>query len=265
MKNYPLLFLAFLLLMNCAGVDSAKNHSKKITIYTIGDSTMANKPDPDKNPERGWVQVLPQFFNENVTVKNHAVNGRSTKSFRELGHWKKVVDSLQPGNYLLIQFGHNDGKETDPARYTNPQTAYRYNLMAYIEEARAKGAIPILCSSIARRKFNKEGVLLDAHGNYTLIARLVAQEMKVPFVDMQYLTEKMEVKFGVEGSKKLHLHFEPNENTYVPKGLDDNTHLSVLGATEVAKLFVQELKKQNLPLANYLKKETEPSTQKNEL
>jgi lysophospholipase L1-like esterase len=170
-----------------------------------------------------------------------------------LGHWKNVIDSIKPGNYLFIQFGHNDGKDTDPARYTNPQTSYRHNLINYIEESRAKGAIPIMFSSIARRKFNKEGVLLDAHGNYTLIARLVAQEMKVPFIDMQYLTENLEMKYGVEGSKKLHLHFAPDENAYLPKGLDDDTHLSVLGATEVAKLFVEDLKKQQLPLAKYLK------------
>ena len=181
------------------------------------------------------------------------MNGRSTKSFRELEHWKPVLESLKKGDYLFIQFGHNDAKDTDPTRYTNPQTAYRYNLIQYIEEARAKGAIPILFSSIARRKFNKEGVLLDSHGNYTLIARLVAQEMKVPFFDMQYLTEKLEMSYGVEGSKKLHLHFAPGEISYYPEGKIDDTHLSELGANEISKLFVTELKKQKNPLAKYLK------------
>ena len=108
-------------------------------------------------------------------------------------------------------------------------------------------------SSIARRKFNPEGVLLDAHGNYTLQARLVAQEMNVPFFDMQYLTEQMEVSFGVEESKKLHLHFVAGENAYFPEGITDNTHLSILGATEICKLFVSELRKQQLPLAMFLK------------
>lgn len=252
MKLQHLIIVSILFLCGCRSADSLNKNSKKVTVFTIGDSTMANKPDPEKNPERGWVQVLPQFFNDQVTIKNHAVNGRSTKSFRDLGHWKKVVDSLQPGNYLFIQFGHNDAKETDSARYTNPQTSYRYNLINYISEARAKGAIPILFSSIARRKFNEQGVLLDAHGNYTLVARLVAQEMKVPFFDMQYLTENLEMKYGVENSKKLHLHFAPDENPYLLKGLNDNTHLSVLGATEIAKLFAAELQKQKHPLAKYL-------------
>ncbi|HRE79062.1 MAG TPA: rhamnogalacturonan acetylesterase [Flavobacterium sp.] len=253
MTNYKLVLLAAILFLGCKSAQTDETSSPAITIHMIGDSTMANKKNPDENPERGWGQVLPQFFNEKVTIKNHAVNGRSTKSFRDLNHWQPVLDSLQPGNYVFIQFGHNDGKETDPARYTNPQTAYRYNLIRYIEETRAKGAIPILFSSIARRKFNPEGVLLDAHGNYTLQARLVAQEMNVPFFDMQYLTEQMEVSFGVEESKKLHLHFVAGENAYFPEGITDNTHLSILGATEICKLFVSELRKQQLPLAMFLK------------
>ncbi|QOW11958.1 rhamnogalacturonan acetylesterase [Kaistella flava (ex Peng et al. 2021)] len=251
MKLHHLIIVSILILCSCKSGDSMKK-SDKITIFTIGDSTMANKVDPDKNPERGWVQVLPQFFNDHVIIKNHAVNGRSTKSFRTLGHWQKVVDSLKPGNYLFIQFGHNDAKETDSARYTNPQTSYRHNLMNYITEARSKGAIPIMFSSIARRKFNEQGVLLDSHGNYTLIARLVAREMNVPFFDMQYLTENLEMIYGVENSKKLHLHYLPGEHPYYPKGIDDNTHLSVLGATEVAKLFVKELEIQKHPLSYYL-------------
>lgn len=249
MKIYKLLLLSALFLVGC----QANNIHQKVTVHTIGDSTMAIKPDPDKNPERGWVQVLPQYFNENVEIKNYAVNGRSTKSFRERGNWKPVLEALKPGDYLFIQFGHNDSKDTDPERYTNPQTAYRYNLIRYIEEARAKGAVPILFSSIARRKFNKEGVLLDAHGNYTLVARMVAQEMKVPFFDMQYLTENLETAYGVEGSKKLHLHYQPGEIPYYPEGKDDNTHLSELGANEISKLFIEELKRQKHPLAKYLK------------
>src|SRR5690606_4623016 len=249
MKIYKFLLLSAVLLVAC----KANIGRGKVTIHTIGDSTMANKPNPDKNPERGWVQVLAPYFNENVQIKNYAVNGRSTKSFRERGHWKPVLEALKPGDYLFIQFGHNDSKDTDPERYTNPQTAYRYNLIRYVEEARAKGAVPILFSSIARRKFNKEGVLLDAHGNYTLVARMVAGEMKVPFFDMQYLTENLETAYGVEGSKKLHLHYQPGEIPYYPEGKDDNTHLSELGANEISKLFVVELKRQNHPLAKYLK------------
>lgn len=252
MKIYKILFLTTFLVIGCKNTQLSDDDSS-IVIYTIGDSTMANKPNPSENPERGWVQMLNQFFTDKVMIKNHAVNGRSTKSFRTLNNWQPILDSLQPGNYVFIQFGHNDGKDTDPQRYTNPQTAYRHNLIRYIEETRAKGAIPILFSSIARRKFNEQGVLLDSHGNYTLIARLVAQEMNVPFYDMQYLTELLEESYGVEGSKKLHLHFAINENNFIPEGITDNTHLSILGATEISKIFVNELKKQQHPLMKYLK------------
>jgi len=253
MKIYKALFIVLILIIGCKSAQTADSNSP-IIVYTIGDSTMANKPNPSENPERGWGQMLGQFFTDQVQIKNHAVNGRSTRSFRDLKHWQPVLDSLKPGNYVFIQFGHNDGKDTDPVRYTNPQTSYRHNLMRYVEETRAKGAIPVLFSSIARRKFNEQGVLLDSHGNYTLIARLVAQEMNVPFYDMQYLTELLEESYGVEGSKKLHLHFAPDENKYIPAGITDNTHLSVLGATEIAQLFVTELKKQQHPLAKHLKK-----------
>lgn len=251
MRIYKILFLVLLVAIGCKSVQKANENS--VVIYMIGDSTMANKPNPDENPERGWGQVLHQFFNEKVVINNHAVNGRSTRSFRDLKHWQPVLEALKPGNYVVIQFGHNDAKDTDPTRYTNPQTSYRHNLIRYIEEIRAKGGIPILCSSIARRKFNEQGVLLDSHGNYTLVARLVAQELKVPFIDMQYYTELLEESYGVGGSKKLHLHFAPNEHPFLPNGIEDNTHLSVLGATEIATIFVNELKKQQHPLGKFVK------------
>lgn len=250
MKTYKVLIILFFL-FSCKTPHEVTY--KVITIYTIGDSTMANKPLENNNPERGWVQMLPSFFSNRIVIHNHAVNGRSSKSFRELGHWQPVLNQLKKGDYVLIQFGHNDSKDTDPLRYTNPQTSYRYNLINYINDVRDKGATPILLSSIARRKFNDQGVLLDAHGNYTLVARLVAQEFNVDFIDMQYLTEQLILKYGAESSKKLVLNFEPGEHPYFPEGKTDNTHLTELGATEVAKLFVNEMIKKNHPISNFLK------------
>jgi len=223
---------------------------KDVTIFTIGDSTMANKPDPDENPERGWGQLLPTFLNEHATVQNHAVNGRSTRSFRDREHWAPVYEQLQKGDYVFIQFGHNDQKETDPKRYANPHTAYRHNLIRYVKETREKGGIPILFTSIVRRKFNEEGTLIDAHGVYPMEMRLVALEYDVPLIDLQYLTELLEESYGVEDSKKLHLHFKPNQHPYIPEGITDNTHLSVLGATEIAKLAVKSLQ-ENIPGFDY--------------
>ncbi|MCV9927082.1 rhamnogalacturonan acetylesterase [Flavobacterium sp. LS1R49] len=228
--------------------------AQKTTLYCIGDSTMANKKDADKNPEHGWCQVLQPFFNESITVENKAVNGRSTKSFIDEKLWESVYKSLKKGDYVFIQFGHNDEKITDSTRYTNPHTAYRHNLIRFVTESREKGAIPILFSSIARRKFNEQGVLISSHGDYPLEARLVAQELNVPFIDLEHYTELLEQAYGPEKSEKLHLHFKAGENAYYPEGKDDDTHLSLLGATEIAKIAVEQIKTSDNVLLKGLRK-----------
>ncbi len=219
--------------------ESAKNN---FTIYMIGDSTMANKKNPDENPEYGWGQVLPEYFTDNVTIDNRAVNGRSSRSFIGEGRWDSILKTLKEGDYVFIQFGHNDQKFKSPDRYTNPHVTYRHNLIRFVEETRQKGATPVLFSSIVRRNFNEHGTLIDTHGEYPLETRLVALEYDVPFIDLQYFTENLEESYGLEGSKKLHLHFEPGEHPYYKDGKEDNTHLSKLGANEVAKLALEELK-----------------------
>ena len=228
--------------------------AQKITIYTIGDSTMANKPTENGNPERGWGQMLPLFFNDNITVDNRAVNGRSTKSFINEKRWDTIYKVLKPGDYVFIQFGHNDQKEKDSTRYTNPHTAYRHNLIRFVNEARAKGAIPVLFSSIVRRNFNEKGVLISTHGDYPLETRLVAQEYKVPFIDMEYYTELLEQSYGPEKSKNLHLHFKAGEIPFYKDDKADDTHLSIKGATEIAKIAVEELKKNKLSIVKYILK-----------
>jgi len=243
------LILVFLLLLFYTSCNAQSNP----TLYLIGDSTMANKPNPEENPERGWGQMVSNFLTENITVKNRAINGRSSKSFLNEGHWNTILDSLRPNDYVFIQFGHNDQKEKDSTRYTNPFTQYRSNLERYINETRAKGAIPILFSSITRRKFNQYGVLIDTHGMYPLVVRMVAKDLNIPFIDLQLLTEQLEISYGVEGSKKLHLHFKKGENSYKPKGVEDNTHLSVLGANLIAALAMDEIEKQNLEFKKFIK------------
>jgi lysophospholipase L1-like esterase len=237
--------LLLLISLNCL--------AQKPTIYGIGDSTMANKIKPEENPERGWGQMLPLFFNDNITIDNRAVNGRSTKSFIDLKLWDAVYNSLKKGDYVFIQFGHNDGKVTDSTRHTNPHTAYRHNLIRFVTQTREKGATPIIFSSITRRNFNEQGVLISTHADYTLEARLVAQEYKVPFIDMEYYSELLEQSYGPEKSKQLHLHYKIGENLFFPEGKEDNTHLNVKGATEIAKIAITELKKTNLDLVKYIK------------
>lgn len=231
-----------------------QSFAQKPTLYTIGDSTMADKIKPDENPEKGWCQVLPSFFDLNkITIDNRAVNGRSTRSFINEKRWESVYKSLKKGDYVFIQFGHNDEKIADSTRYTNPHTAYRYNLIRFVTEAREKGAIPVLFSSIARRNFNEHGVLVGTHGEYPIEARLVAQEYNVPFIDLGYFSEVLEQSYGPEKSKDLHLHFKAGEHPYYPEGKADDTHLSYKGALEIAKIVVTELTKMNLDIATRLR------------
>lgn len=236
MKTIPAILL--LGLVPLLGITTAE----PITVFMIGDSTMADKPDPETNPERGWGQLLPRFFTEGVVVRNMAVNGRSTKSFIDEGRWDAVLRDLKPGDYVLIQFGHNDQKNADPTRYTNPYTAYRRNLERFVVEARAAGATPVLFSSIVRRNFNAEGVLEDTHGVYPWVTRAVARETGAAFIDLQQLTEDLVLGAGEQGSRALYVWTEPGEYAMYPDGRQDNTHLSVRGATEVARLAAEGLR-----------------------
>lgn len=232
--------------------ETLAHKTKKIKIYLIGDSTCANKNE-SKRPETGWGMEFRQFFNEYAEVENHALNGRSSRSFRLEGRWNEpILNKLQAGDYVFIQFGHNDQKFKSPDRYTNPFTGYRANLERYVKEVRAKGAHPVLLTSIVRRNFNEYGTLIDTHGEYPLVVRLVADAMQVPFIDLQRSTEELTIDLGEEKSKDLWLHLEKGEHPNYPKGVHDDTHLNQHGAKIVAKMVVDELKAQNI-LVEYLK------------
>ncbi|HER07555.1 MAG TPA: hypothetical protein ENO20_01480 [Bacteroides sp.] len=243
--------LAGMLLLAACGDEPLK----PVTVHLVGDSTMADKPDPGNNPERGWGQLLPEFFNDLVTVRNHAVNGRSTKSFIEEGKWNNVMQAVQPGDYVLIQFGHNDQKEYDPNRYSNAYSDYRRNLEQMALEVRDKGAHPVLLSSIVRRNFNDEGTLVDTHGPYPFVARTVAAGNGIPFIDLQQMTGDLLTGLGPERSAGHYLILEPGTWEMYPEGRVDNTHLNERGAREVAGMVARSVRELGLPLAGYLDRE----------
>jgi DNA sulfur modification protein DndE len=225
--------------------------NQKPTIYMIGDSTMANKPIED-NPERGWGQLLPLFFNDSVCIENHAMNGRSSRSFIYEGRWDSVFAKLCAGDYVIIQFGHNDGSIEKTERYCTP-VEYRYNIIKFIKETRSIGAIPVLCTSIQRRKFDENGNFVDTHGVYPDIVRELAKNFDVPLVDMQKKSEILIKEAGIEGSKKIFLHIPAGIYKTFPNGKEDNTHFSEYGAKLMAQMFVDGIKELNLQLAVYLK------------
>ena len=237
-SNFKSIFLFFLIVTGNIAISLAQQTSgNRITVFTIGDSTMANKK-AEVFPETGWCQVLPSFFDQNVEVKNRAINGRSTKSFIAEGRWKTILDSLKTDDYVFIQFGHNDAKIQDSTRYAEPFTTYRKNLERFVRESREKGAIPILFTPIVRRKF-ENGFLTDTHGNYPVVVRVVAAEMHVPMIDMQLLTAGAVTALGDEASKKIYLWTPPTQK--FTKERKDDTHLNVEGANLFAKLAVQQL------------------------
>jgi len=224
----------------------------RITVFLIGDSTMADKP-LDENPERGWGQVFPQYFNNDISIQNHAVNGRSTKSFIKEGRWDTVMSRLKKGDYVLIQFGHNDSKVEDTNRSAPAHTLYKDNLIRFINDVRSKNANPILITPVMRRKFDEKGQFVDQHGDYPAVVKEVAALMKVPMIDLHQSSEKLIVSQGVEGSKKLFLHIPANHFKNYKGKEEDNTHFSFYGASTMASLVCEAINKQKLGLAPYLK------------
>lgn len=226
---------------------------EKPRIFLIGDSTCANK-NPYDAPETGWGQVLPELFTNAIEIQNHAVNGRSTKSFRNQGLWKKVYDQLHKGDYVFIQFGHNDQKESDTTRYAAAQTDYRKNLIRYIEETQAKGATPVLFTPVMRRKFDESGKFIDQHGQYPVVVREIAKQYNITLIDMHTSSQKIIEQHGVEGSKKIFMNIAGGIYPKFPKGLEDNTHFTVYGAKLMAGLAADGLVSTGNPLRNFLKK-----------
>lgn len=252
----------FYALSLCVSLTLFSSCSKQVSIFIVGDSTAANKSHPETNPERGWGMAFQGFFDSKVKVDNHAVNGRSSKSFINEGRWTKVLEKVKRGDYVIIQFGHNDEK-TKPDRYTIPGSTFDEYLSQYVDETRQRGGIPILMNSVVRRNFFKKPVqdvddeslrnteytdeeinsdtLVDTHGAYLLSPRNVALNKGVVFIDANKITHDLEQCLGIVGSRRLHMWFKPGEIESIPKGRHDNTHYNIYGAHQVASLLADAL------------------------
>lgn len=227
---------------------------KGLTLFLAGDSTLADKPYRNGNPEKGWGQVIPLYFTPVVRVENHAVNGRSTKSFIDEGRWDSLINRVKAGDYVLIEFGHNDAKEQDPKRYAPAESDYSNNLRRFIRDVNEKGAIPILATPIVRRRFDESGRFYDTHGAYPEAVRQVAQETGVVLLDLHQLSWVLVERYGAEKSKDLFLHIDTVEYVHLKKPIMDDTHLSAYGAFRICDLVVAELKDKVPALAVWLKK-----------
>lgn len=256
MNFHPLLKIgaaaALLLLAACCGTRCL--HEQPPVLRLIGDSTMADKP-VEETAERGWGQLLPDFFVPEIRVVNYAKNGRSTKSFIQQGLWSNVLTDLKKGDYVFIQFGHNDAKISDTTRYAEAHTAYRANLIRYITETRAKKANPILLTPVMRRNFTAEGALRDTHGDYPGVVKEVAALYKVPLIDHHARSLKLLTELGPARSERLFMRVPPGVYKELPQGKSDNTHFMEEGAVEMVKLVIAGLQELKHPLVKYLKAE----------
>jgi len=208
----------------------------ELSLRIAGDSTAAIFPATD--PRVGWGAVAQQFFLAMVKVADSAASGRSSKSFIDEGLWSAMKTQIKAGDYVFIEFGHNDEKTADPLRYTDPATTYREYLKTYVCEARSLGAIPVLLTPISRRSFAGT-VISPSHGAYPAAVLAVAAETSTPVIDM---TERTRVWLEALGPTDSVPYFAPG----------DNTHLSAMGAPEVAKLVAAGIKDLKLPLASEL-------------
>lgn len=256
---------------------TAATKDKSTTIFVIGDSTAAKKDTMGGKVERGWAMMLQDCFDSDyIVVDNHAVNGRSSKSFLEEGRWDKVLERIKPGDYVIIQFGHNDEKPKAD-RHTDPGSTFDDNLARYVRETREKGGIPVLMNSVVRRNFFVKAPendddeilrtstfldgtkmiegdsLIDTHGLYRIAPKNVAQRMNCHFIDANQITHDLEQGLGTEASKKLHMWFRPGEEPSEPQGKQDNTHYNKYGAKVVANLLADALCEE-VPLLNRYRK-----------
>lgn len=230
----------------------AADPRRPVSIWLAGDSTMAEKV-ASKRPETGWGEMLGQYFREDaVRVANRAVNGRSTRSFVSEGRWSNIVDSLAPGDYVFVQFGHNDESKDKGDRYSPPEEFAR-NLARMVDDVRAKRAIPVLFTPVVRRKFDEAGSLIDTHGEYPQLTRRVAREKGVALIDMERLSAGVVASLGTDSSAKLFLQLEAGESANYPEGVRDNTHFRPLGAELMARAAVDEVRRLGLNLARHLK------------
>ncbi len=245
MKKY-LWFAAFFIL-SAFGLPP-KN---KIKIFLAGDSTMSVK-EVKAYPETGWGMPFVNFFDSSVTVDNRAKNGRSTRTFISEGLWEKLITDVKEGDYVFIQFGHNDESPEKTERYSTPEQ-YKINITRFISEARAKKANPVLLTPVSRRKF-KDNKAIETHEVYSKIVREIAKKLNTAFIDLDKKSMELYQQYGEETSKLFFLQLQPGEHPNYSEGKIDNTHFSELGARKAAQIVLQEIRNLNLELVDRIVK-----------
>jgi lysophospholipase L1-like esterase len=243
----------FCLVVGMLMLSFAQQGERKTKIFMAGDSTMSIK-EPKAYPETGWGMPFAVFFDSTVEVVNRAKNGRSTKTFISEGIWQSIYNEMQAGDYVLIQFGHNDESKEKKERYTTPDS-FKINLRRFIADSRFKKAIPVLFTPVSRRKFDSTGTALETHALYSALAREVALSEKVLFIDLDSKSRELYQRTGKENSALLFLQLKPGDHPNYPQGKNDNTHFSELGARWIAQLVLSEMRSLKIDLLKHVKNE----------
>jgi lysophospholipase L1-like esterase len=247
--------LIFLLLSMTILLISKENDMSgdAIKLYVIGDST-ASAYGADTYPRAGWAQVFHDFFNkEKVIIENRARSGRSSKSFYNEGLWKPVYSALKKGDYVFIQFGHNDSKKEDQNRYTEPFTDYKKYLKIYADNAREKHAVPVLLTPVHRNSWTNDGKIKDTHGDYPKAMRELAAELDAPLIDIHKKSRDLFESMGERKMDDIFLVLKKGKYKNYPNGVSDNTHFQENGAKKICALVIEGIKELNLEIAGYLK------------
>jgi lysophospholipase L1-like esterase len=222
-------------------------------VLMAGDSTMSDYPVTPGQTQRGWGQLFHMYFKEGYRVENHAMGGRSCRSFVSEGRWKRLLERVAADDYVVIQFGHNDEKKEDPKRYAAPMGDFKEFLTGFIKDVRDHGGHPILVTPVSRRTFDKDGkTIVHSHGDYAVAVRQLAEAQKVPLLDLEARTSEELEKMGPERSKAWFMWVPPGELAEFPDGHKDDTHFNAYGASRVCDLAVLEIKKNAPDLAKWI-------------
>lgn len=227
-----------------------KSADNLVTLFLAGNSTVV---DEANEPWCGWGQMFPLFFTSKVAIANYAESGEAANTFVSSKRFAKLLTKIKKGDYLFIEFGHNDQKQKGEGK--GPYTSYKSDLKYLVDEARKKGANPVLVTSMHRRSFDENGKVINTHGEYPNAVRLLAKEENVPLIDLNNMSKDLYEAWGVEGSKKAFVHYPAGTFPGQDKALEDNTHFNPYGGYEIARCIIKGIIESNLSIEKYIKKE----------
>lgn len=218
------------------------------TVFLCGNSTVV---DQDNEPWASWGQIVPRFFTDSICFANYAESGESANTFISAGRLKKALTQMKPGDYIFMEFGHNDQKQKGPGK--GAFYSFMTSLKTFVDEARARGAQPVLVTPTQRRSFDENGKIKDTHLDFPDAVRWLAEKENIPLIDLHAMTRILYESMGVEESKHAFVHYPANTYPGQDKALADNTHFNPYGAYQIAKCVIEGMKKAGLPVVNYLR------------